>query len=107
MYAGIMQVPLLGTAVEAWDDDGKRVEVGEGNLVVTKHLAMMPLGFLGDDENQTKFKDAYFNQYPNKTVWYHADHSESRKGSYLGANVVQSLLINTEASISWVEVTVY
>jgi len=75
MYAGVMQAPMLGAAIEAWDDDGERVPVGEGDLVITKPYAMMPLGFLGDDEKQTRFNEAYFNHYSNKTVWYHADHS--------------------------------
>jgi len=68
---------MLGAAVEAWDDNGNRVEQGEGDLVVTKPYALMPLGFMGDDANQTRFKDAYFNHYPKKAVWYHADHSSS------------------------------
>ena len=78
IHAGVMQAPLLGCAVEAWDDDGQRVEQGQdGDLVLTKPFAMMPLGFVGDDERQTRFMDAYFNHYPNSTVWHHADHSES------------------------------
>ena len=76
IHAGVIQAPVLGVALEAWDDDGKRSSDGEGDLVVTKPYPMMPLGFLGDDSAQTRFKDAYFNHYPHTTVWYHADHSE-------------------------------
>lgn len=77
IYSGVIQAAMLGASVEAWDDDGKRVHLGEGDMVVTKPYPMMPLGFLGDDENQTRFKDAYFNHYLHTTIWYHADHSRS------------------------------
>ena len=76
IYAGSLQAPVLGVALEAWDDDGKRAHGGEGDLVVTKPYPMMPLGFLGDDESQTRFRDTYFNHYSHTKVWYHADHSE-------------------------------
>jgi len=75
IYAGTMQAPMLGAAIEAWDDHAKRVYLGEGDLVMTKPYAIMPLGFLGDDEKGTRFKDAYFNHYQHTTVWYQADHS--------------------------------
>lgn len=62
--------------MDAFDDDGNSVGTGEGDLVITKPLPFMPLGFLGDDQNDTRLKDAYFNRYPNKLVWYHGDHSK-------------------------------
>ena len=83
IHAGSIQAPVLGAALEAWDDTGKRSNDGEGDLVVTKPYPMMPLGFLGDDTTQTKFRDAYFNHYPHTTVWYHADHGKFHLFPYI------------------------
>lgn len=78
MYKGVIQCAMLGVALECFDDNGNPLTNGEeGDLVVTQPLPNMPLGFLGDDENKTRFRDAYFNRY-KKVVWYQADFSTSR-----------------------------
>ncbi len=66
---------LGGSGLAATLDAARAVKVGEGELVITKPLPMMPLGFLGDPD-RSRLRDTYFNQYPGKTTWYHADHSE-------------------------------
>lgn len=73
--AGVIQGPYLGFAIEACGDDGYPVKEGLGDLVIGKPAPNMPLGFLGDDEKMSRFKNSYFNQYSSRCVWYHADYS--------------------------------
>lgn len=79
IYAGRIQCAWLGVALAAYNEAGSPVKVGEGDLVITKPMPFMPLGFLGDDENNSKLKDAYFNHYEDQSVWYHADHSKHER----------------------------
>lgn len=81
--AGLIQGPYLGFAIEACQEDGMPVKVGLGDLVISRPAPNMPLGFLGDDEKKSRFMDAYFNHYPKRSVWYHADYS--KLSSPLGA----------------------
>ncbi len=68
--AGEIQARQLGAAIEAYDEDGVAV-IGEvGELVVTKPLPSMPLGFWGD-ETGARYREAYFDVYPG--VWRHGD----------------------------------
>lgn len=61
----------------AYGEDGSPVpQGGEGDLVIEKPMPFMPLGFLGDDANDSRLKDAYFNHYSHTSVWYHADHGK-------------------------------
>ena len=76
VFTGVIQVPLLGVALECWDEDGKQVAKGEqGDLVVTQRLPNMPLGLLGDDEKRSRLVATYYNHYKNEVVWYQGDHS--------------------------------
>lgn len=70
VYAGEMQCRSLGTAVYAFDDDGKVVEDDVGELVVTKPMPSMPLYFWGD-EGGHRYHDSYFDTYPG--IWRHGD----------------------------------
>ena len=71
VYAGEIQGPALGMAVEVFGDDGKPVEVGvTGELVCTRPFPSMPLGLWGDDD-RSKYDAAYFSDYPG--VWRHGD----------------------------------
>ncbi|KAK9896753.1 acetoacetyl-CoA synthase [Cystobasidium minutum MCA 4210] len=75
IYAGKIQCAWLGVALVAYGEDGSPVpQGGEGDLVIEKPMPFMPLGFLGDDANDSRLKDAYFNHYSHTSVWYHADH---------------------------------
>ena len=70
VYAGEIQRPALGMAVEVWGEDGRAVPVGErGELVCTVPFPSIPLGFWGDDG--TRFRAAYFDRFPG--VWAHGD----------------------------------
>jgi acetoacetyl-CoA synthetase len=70
VVAGELQRPMLGVAVEAWNDTGHPV-VGElGELVVTKPMPSMPLGFWGDRDGQ-RYRATYFEPWPG--AWRHGD----------------------------------
>ncbi len=70
VVAGEIQCRYLGAAVEAFDDDGKRVVDEVGELVVTEPMPSMPV-FLWGDERHTRYRSAYFDTYPG--VWRHGD----------------------------------
>jgi len=70
VFAGELQCAALGCAVEAFDPAGRPV-IGEvGELVVTKAMPSMPLGFWGDDDG-SRLHASYFGDYPG--VWRHGD----------------------------------
>jgi acetoacetyl-CoA synthetase len=60
----------LGSATEAFDDEGHALINQVGELVCTKPLPSMPLYFWNDPENKRYF-DSYFTQFPG--VWRHGD----------------------------------
>jgi acetoacetyl-CoA synthetase len=71
VYAGEIQGPALGMAVEIFDDEGKPVADGvTGELVCTRPFPSMPLGLWGDDD-RSKYDAAYFADY--RGVWRHGD----------------------------------
>ncbi|MFC5744652.1 acetoacetate--CoA ligase [Actinomadura rugatobispora] len=70
--AGELQRPMLGVAVEAWDDSGRPVVNEVGELVVTRPMPSMPLGFWRDDGE--RHRTAYFEPWPG--VWRHGDRLE-------------------------------
>ena len=70
VYAGEIQARQLGTAVDCWDEDGRPLVDRVGELVVTKPLPSMPLGFWGDEAG-ARYREAYFDLYPG--VWRHGD----------------------------------
>lgn len=70
VYAGKIQGPGLGMDVVSYNAEGKVVQGDEGELVCRQIFPSMPLGFWGD-ENQSKFKETYFERFPG--VWHHGD----------------------------------
>ena len=73
MYAGEIQGPALGMAVEVYSVDGAAVAEpgGKGELVCTAPFPSVPLGCWGDDSAGSKFHAAYFDRFPG--VWAHGD----------------------------------
>jgi acetoacetyl-CoA synthetase len=70
VYRGELQAPVLGVALEAWDEDGRPL-VGEvGELVVTEPMPSMPTKLWGDDDG-FRYRESYFEMYPG--VWRHGD----------------------------------
>jgi acetoacetyl-CoA synthetase len=60
----------LGAAVEAYDESGRSVVGEQGELVVTKPMPSMPIGFWGDLDG-SRYRAAYFDSFPG--VWRHGD----------------------------------
>ena len=72
VYAGEIQGPALGMAVEVWDERGKPVAGVAGELVCTAPFPSMPLRFWGPNGDDL-YRSAYFLQNPG--VWTHGDYA--------------------------------
>jgi len=55
---------------EAYDEDGVPIVGSPGELVITKPMPSMPIGFWGDPTGD-RFRATYFNRFPG--VWWHGD----------------------------------
>lgn len=85
VYAGELQRWGLGMKMNCYDEKGKPVFDQTGELVCEAPAPSMPLYFW-NDPNGEKYKDAYFNVYPN--VWRHGDyvqvHSDTKGITFFG-----------------------
>ncbi len=75
VYAGEIQRPGLGMAVDVWTADGVAAEVAErGELVCTEPFPSMPLGFWADDDG-SRYHAAYYERFVDVPggVWAHGD----------------------------------
>jgi acetoacetyl-CoA synthetase len=70
VWAGEIQGPALGMAVDVFDDDGRPLPSGTGELVCTKPFPSQPLGFWGDSDG-SRYHAAYYDRFPG--VWAHGD----------------------------------
>jgi len=73
VYNGEIQAASLGMKTQVWDDEGKPMTEGKGELVCVSPFPSMPVQFW-NDEDGSKYHDAYFNRYDN--VWCHGDFAE-------------------------------
>jgi acetoacetyl-CoA synthetase len=73
VWRGEIQAALLGMAADVWDDDGRHLPRGKGELVCTRPFPTMPVRFW-NDEGGEKYHNAYFSRFPN--VWCHGDFAE-------------------------------
>ena len=73
VWAGEIQGPALGLAVDVFDDNAQPVEHGKGELVCKNPFPSMPVGFWSDPDQQ-KYRAAYFSRFPN--IWHHGDFAE-------------------------------
>jgi acetoacetyl-CoA synthetase len=73
VWRGELQCRMLGMKVEVFDDAGRSLAHGKGELVCTRPFPTMPLGFWNDPDG-AKYHAAYFEKYPN--VWRHGDWCE-------------------------------
>lgn len=75
VFAGEIQGPALGMAVDVVGDAGHPAPAGErGELICTRAFPSMPLGFWGDGplgEVGPRYRDAYFERIPG--VWAQGD----------------------------------
>jgi acetoacetyl-CoA synthetase len=85
VYAGELQGPALGMKVKAYNAEGRPVVDQQGELVCEAPAPSMPLYFW-KDENNRKYREAYFSVYSG--VWRHGDwiviHSETGGITFLG-----------------------
>jgi acetoacetyl-CoA synthetase len=70
LYAGEIQGRQLGMAAYAFNEQGQAVIDEVGELVITKPVPSMPVGFWNDADG-TRYRESYFDQYPG--VWRHGD----------------------------------
>jgi acetoacetyl-CoA synthetase len=68
--AGVISGRCLGAAVEAYDEEGKPVTGQVGELVITRPMPSMPVGFW-NDPGGVRYRESYFAEYPG--VWRHGD----------------------------------
>jgi acetoacetyl-CoA synthetase len=71
VYAGELQFPALAMKINVYDENGNPVVDQEGELVCEAPAPSMPLYFWNDPDNK-RYKDAYFDVYPN--IWRHGDY---------------------------------
>ncbi|OSY39220.1 acetoacetyl-CoA synthetase [Pseudonocardia autotrophica] len=70
VWAGEISGPCLGVDARAFDEHGTPVVDDLGELVITRPLPSMPVGFWGDDDG-SRYRSTYFDRYPG--VWRHGD----------------------------------
>jgi acetoacetyl-CoA synthetase len=70
VYMGELQARALGANVQAWDPAGRSLVDEVGELVITEPMPSMPIFFWGDDDG-SRFRASYFEQYPG--IWRHGD----------------------------------
>ena len=73
---GEIQNKGLGLDVDIFDETGKSLKNKKGELVCKNPFPSMPLKFWNDKQDK-KFKEAYFNYFPN--IWHHGDFAEIKK----------------------------
>ncbi len=87
VYAGELQGPALGMKVKAYDENGNPIYDKPGELVCEAPSPSMPLYFWNDPDGK-KYREAYFEFYPNRNVWRHGDyvimHSDTGGITFLG-----------------------
>lgn len=73
VWRGEIQGPMLGMAVDVYDDDAKPMRGEKGELVCTVPFPSMPVKFWNDEKGE-KYYSAYFARFPN--IWCHGDFAE-------------------------------
>ncbi|KKN15378.1 hypothetical protein LCGC14_0986610 [marine sediment metagenome] len=76
VYSGEIQGKSFAMRVQAYNDEGESVEDEQAELVCEAPSPSMPIYFWGDDENMSKYKAAYFENFKGvgKNVWRHGDY---------------------------------
>jgi acetoacetyl-CoA synthetase len=81
VHRGELQAPALGMQTEIFDDSGRPLARGAGELVCTRPFPSLPLGFW-DDPDGRRYRAAYFERFPG--VWHHGDWAErTRSGGFV------------------------
>ncbi len=72
VWRGEIQGPVLGMAVDIYDDEGNATK-DKGELVCTQPFPSMPVMFWNDPDGR-KYRSAYFERFPG--IWCHGDFAE-------------------------------
>ena len=70
IWMGEITCRALGAKVESFDPEGNPVVDEVGELVITAPMPSMPVFFWGDEDG-TRLREAYFDEYPG--IWRHGD----------------------------------
>lgn len=70
VWEGEISCRHLGCAVEAYSPSGQPVVGVEGELVITRPMPSMPVGFWNDPDG-SRYRHAYFSAWPG--IWRHGD----------------------------------
>jgi acetoacetyl-CoA synthetase len=70
VWEGEISCRHLGCAVEAYSPDGRPLVDEQGELVITRPMPSMPVGFWNDPDG-SRYRAAYFEDFPG--VWRHGD----------------------------------
>jgi len=74
VYAGEIQRPALGLAIDVVDEHGDPVAPGvRGELVCHNAFPSMPVGFHNDPDDE-RYRSAYFERFPG--LWHQGDFAE-------------------------------
>jgi len=73
VYRGEIQGAGLGMDVDVFDERGRPLKRGKGELVCKTPFPCMPVGFWNDPQGE-KYSKAYFEKFPG--VWCHGDWCE-------------------------------
>jgi len=73
VWRGEIQAPGFGLDIAVFDDDGKPMASGKGELVCRNAFPSMPLKFWNDPDG-SKYFNAYFARFAN--TWCHGDFAE-------------------------------
>jgi len=76
VYSGEIQGKAFAMKIQAYNDKGESLEDEQAELVCEAPSPSMPIYFWGDDENMSKYKAAYFENFKDvgKNVWRHGDY---------------------------------
>ncbi|WP_421692763.1 acetoacetate--CoA ligase [Aestuariivirga sp.] len=73
VWRGEIQGPMLGMAMDVYDDGGKPLRGEKGELVCVRPFPSMPVMFWNDPDG-SKYHNAYFARFPG--IWCHGDFAE-------------------------------
>ncbi|MCB1380092.1 MAG: acetoacetate--CoA ligase, partial [Alphaproteobacteria bacterium] len=73
VWRGEIQGPMLGMAVDVYDDEGHSIHAAKGELVCVRPFPSMPVMFWNDPDG-SKYHGAYFARFPG--IWCHGDFAE-------------------------------
>ncbi|MDC3067962.1 acetoacetate--CoA ligase [Paracoccaceae bacterium] len=76
VFTGEIQCRALGMHVDILDENGKSLIDKEGELVCKNSFPSMPIMFW-NDQNNRKYKEAYFEKFSN--IWCHGDWAKITK----------------------------